>query len=89
MRSIQDINMISPRGQKFQCPRSESNLFTIYTLHQVFTVDKYGKVLDPPGMELDYTHEDSIHCETCHLSSTVRNFLTVDSSLDSPRSQPW
>jgi hypothetical protein len=90
LRNVIDAGRFPLKGMKFSCPRSEpSNTFLITTKVDSFTVNVWGYVLDPKGVPFDYSHDDVMTCQQCHLIGKVRDFLTVDPSMDAPGSIAW
>lgn len=90
MRSVQDAGGIPSRGQKFTCPyKSDAGPFIISTQAGPLRVTSRGEVLDPPFAPLVYQHTDQMSCEKDGFSGTVKDFLTVDISMDIPGSINW
>jgi hypothetical protein len=88
MRSVQDISMFPNYGQKFQSPKGDST-FSIVHGTTTFIVDVNGFVISPTGSPLDYFHSDIMTGLQSGYSGTVKDFLTVDPSMDSPGSVPY
>lgn len=88
VRSIQDVGMFPIYGQKFQSPKGDST-FTITHGSTTFVVDTAGHVMYPLGEPLVYEHSDPMRGNQSQYTATVKDFLTVDISLDSPGSRPF
>lgn len=88
MRSIVGTNGFADRGKKFQSSGGDLD-FTITHGISVFVVDIHGQVLSPPLATLEYVHDDPMVGNQSGLVGTVRDFLTVDPSMDSPESKVW
>lgn len=90
MRSVDDVDGIPVVGQKFFCPfRRDAGPFVINTQAGSLRVTPRGQVLDPQGAELMYQHTDTMSCEKDGFTGTVKDFLTVDPSMDTPGSINW
>ena len=88
MRSVLDIGMIASGWQKFQSPKGDST-FTITHGAMTFVVDVYGNVISPAGTSLDFLHSDPMVGNQTGFTGTVKDFITVDPSMDSPGSHLW
>lgn len=90
MRSVDDVGGIPVVGQKFICPlRRDGGPFTINTQEGTLRVTPGGHVLDPPGTQLMYQHTDTMSCTQDGFIGTVKDFLAVDPSMDTPGSINW
>lgn len=88
MRSVQDISMFANYGQKFQSPKGDKT-FSIVHGATTFIVDVTGSVISPVGVSLEYVHTDMMTGIQSGLTGMVKDFLTVDPSMDSPGSVPY
>lgn len=88
MRSVVSISGFADRGKKFQSSGGDSD-FTITHGVSNIVVDTHGQVLSPPHATLEYVHDDPMVGNQSGLAGTVRDFLTVDPSMDSPESKVW
>jgi len=63
--------------------------FTIVTNSGDYIVDIYGNVISPVGGILNYTHNDLMTGNQSGITAPVKDFLTVDPTMDSPGSRIW
>jgi hypothetical protein len=88
MRSVIDMDTFADRNKKFQSPKGDTT-FTIAHGAVMFVVDQKGNVISPIGMPLDYSHDDFMKGNQSGIIMKVKDFLTVDVSMDSPESRNW
>jgi hypothetical protein len=88
VRSVTDISGIADRGKKFQSRGGDED-FTIVHGITTLIVDIYGRVLFPVNSILEYEITDSMTGNQTGQAGTVKDFLTVDPSMDSPGSKVW
>lgn len=87
-RSLIDTMAFASDGQKFNSGKGDST-FLIQHGEISFRVDNKGNVLFPVGTPLDYVHTDPMQGVQSGIQGTVKDFLTVDPSMDAPGSKLW
>jgi hypothetical protein len=88
MRSVIDIGQFPSGDAKFNSGKGDFT-FTIWHDSMMFVVDATGSVVLPAGATLVYCHSDKMQGNQSSYVATVRDFLTVDPSMDSPGSKVW
>ena len=88
MRSLVNTNGFADRGKKFQSSGGDLD-FTITHNSTTFVVDTHGEVLSPLHATLVYVHDDTMVGNQSGITGKVRDFLTVDVTMDSPESKVW
>ena len=86
MRTV--VSNFASGTEKFSSGQGDST-FHIWTAAGLFTVDNYGNVLVPAGTPLTYCHSDKMKGAQSGFTGRVKDFLTVDLSMDSPSSKLW
>ena len=86
MRTV--ISNFASGTQKFSSGHGDSSFMITHGVI-VYTVDVYGNVLSPAGAALDYNHSDTMQGLQSGFVGRVKDFLTVDPSMDSPSSKLW
>jgi hypothetical protein len=88
MRSLIDAMSFGSGGKKFNSGRGDTT-YTITHGAVTYVVDAQGNVITPAGTPLDYAHSDVMVGNQSGVTGKVRDFLTVDPSMDSPGSKIW
>lgn len=88
MRSVIGVGNFPGVNDKFFSPKGDT-LFTITHGATEYVVRANGKVLSPPNATLDYSLTDEMVGVQSGFTGIVRDFLTVDPSMDSPGSGSW
>jgi len=86
MRTV--VSNFASGTQKFSSGHGDSSFMITHGII-VYTVDVYGNVLSPAGVTLDYNHLDTMQGLQSGFVGRVKDFLTVDPSMDSPASKLW
>jgi hypothetical protein len=88
MRSLIDAMSFASGGKKFNSGRGDTT-YTIIHGTVTYVVDQQGNVITPTGTALDYVHSDCMMGNQSGVKGTVKDFLTIDPSMDSPGSKIW
>ena len=86
MRTV--VSNFATGTQKFTSGRGDASFMITHGVI-VYTVDIYGNVLSPVGATLDYDHSDTMQGLQSGVIGRVKDFLTVDPSMDSLASKLW
>ena len=86
MRTV--ISSFASGTQKFSSGHGDSSFMITHGVI-VYTVDVYGNVVSPVGATLQYDHCDTMQGLQSGFVGKVKDFLTVDPSMDSPASKLW
>jgi hypothetical protein len=88
MRSVIDVSQFASGTAKFNSGKGDFT-FTIWHDSEMFIVDAYGDVVLPSGATLAYCHSDKMQGNQSGYTATVKDFLTVDPSMDNSASKLW